>query len=242
MLNSFYPFIKTEIAHGTHFSQPSSFSLPQGRPSHFVPYLPIRNAHTVFNIPVTHPLTVSDWIPHRDPQPRDPLFCGVDRSLDPPRLAGIRHFLRDYTIEEGLHAMASLMAREGARCDNVYMPLLEYIQFEASLGSLVKYIANPATAGGNTGILCTSVVGPLYVYPDTGVSDIFFIQSDTWTNVVDKNGKHLTLSCSAPGYNGRLIINQDNKFFECRRCGIIEVDHNRFAPCNPESSQLATTA
>lgn len=79
------------------------------------------------------------WIPSTSPGPSDN-FWGVNRSVDPTRLAGIRYDATSYTIEEGITNALALLNREGGRPDLIVMDFQSYASLVNALGAKVNYV------------------------------------------------------------------------------------------------------
>jgi len=79
------------------------------------------------------------WIPQTTPSVSDS-FRGVNRSVDPTRLAGLRYDASAYTIEEGLTNALAFSNREGAKPDLAIMDFASYAALVNSLGAKVQYV------------------------------------------------------------------------------------------------------
>jgi hypothetical protein len=79
------------------------------------------------------------WIPATSPSGGDS-FWGVNRSVDPTRLAGLRYDASSYTIEEGMTNALALANREGAKPDLCIMDFASYAALVNSLGAKVQYV------------------------------------------------------------------------------------------------------
>jgi len=110
---------------------------------------------------------LSYWLPTTAPSSGDS-FWGVDRSVDPTRLGGVRFDGSSESIEEALIDAASLVAREGGMPDMCFMNFASYAALEKSLGAKVQYVdvkheeADIAFAG----IRIHAPYGPITVIPD----------------------------------------------------------------------------
>jgi hypothetical protein len=80
------------------------------------------------------------WIPSTDPALTDS-FWGVNRSVDPTRLAGLRYNATSFTIEEGLTNALAYANREGAHPDIAIMDFNSYASLVNSLGAKVQYVS-----------------------------------------------------------------------------------------------------
>jgi len=79
------------------------------------------------------------WIPTTTPSSMDS-FWGVNRSVDPTRLAGLRYNAQSYTIEEGITNALAFANREGAKPDLCIMDFASYAALVNSLGAKVQYV------------------------------------------------------------------------------------------------------
>lgn len=107
------------------------------------------------------------WIPSADPASNDS-FWGVNRSVDPTRLAGIRYDASALTIEEGLVNALMLMNREGADPDVGIMDFASYGALINSLGAKVQYVQvkHDEVEVGFEGIRFHSAYGVITVLAD----------------------------------------------------------------------------
>jgi hypothetical protein len=67
-------------------------------------------------------------------------FWGVDRSVDPTRLAGLAYDASSYTIEEGMTNALAFGAREGAKFDLAILDFASYAALVNALGAKVQYV------------------------------------------------------------------------------------------------------
>lgn len=79
------------------------------------------------------------WLPVTTPSVSDS-FWGVNRSVDPTRLAGLRYDARSYTIEEGMTNALAFLNREGGKPDLCIMDFASYAALVNSLGAKVQYV------------------------------------------------------------------------------------------------------
>lgn len=82
---------------------------------------------------------LSAWIPATSPSLTDS-YWGVNRSVDPTRLAGLRYDATSYSIEEGVVNALGFANREGADPDTMIMPFQSYTALENALGAKVQYV------------------------------------------------------------------------------------------------------
>lgn len=79
------------------------------------------------------------WIPGSDPSGSEN-FWGVDRSVDPTRLAGLRYNASSQSISEGLTSALAYGNREGADFDLIILDFLSYSTLINELGAKVQYV------------------------------------------------------------------------------------------------------
>lgn len=126
---------------------------------------------------------LSYWLPATAPTSGDS-FWGVDRSVDPTRLAGVRFDGSSESIEEALIDASSLVAREGGMPDMCFMNFASYAALEKSLGAKVQYVdvkheeADIAFAG----IRIHAPYGPITVIPDRSCQPqtAYLLDLKTW--------------------------------------------------------------
>lgn len=80
------------------------------------------------------------WVPSTDPAGNDS-FWGVNRSVDPTRLAGLRYDATSFTIDEGMTNALAYANREGAKPDMVIMDFNSYAALVNTLGAKVQYVS-----------------------------------------------------------------------------------------------------
>ena len=107
------------------------------------------------------------WIPLADPGPSDN-YWGVNRSVDPTRLGGLRQNVSNYTIEEGVIVGLGFANREGADPDVMVLNFNSYTALENALGAKVQYvdIKHEEADIAFEGIRFHSAYGYLTVYAD----------------------------------------------------------------------------
>lgn len=158
-------------------------------------------------------------------------WFGVDRSVDPVRLGGVRYDGSAQNIEEALVDASLLVAREGGEPDVCIMSFGSYSALEKSLGAKAQYItmAGPAEIMF-PGILINGAHGQIKVFPDRNCPPkrAFLLQLDTWKLYSLGDAPHIAryadglemlrvsdadaaevrvvsyaqLGCNAPGWNG----------------------------------------
>jgi hypothetical protein len=121
------------------------------------------------------------WVPSSDPAAT--AFYGVDRSVDPVRLGGVRLDASDRPIEEGLIDLSTIIGREGGSPDMAFVNPVTYGYLVKALGAKVQYVDVKASA--EIGFKAIEVHGPDGVIKVVGdrncpVAVTFMLQMDTW--------------------------------------------------------------
>lgn len=103
---------------------------------------------------------LAGWIPASAPGGGDSFF-GLDRSVDPVRLAGLRYTAgAGGPIEETLIQCAARLAREGASPDTVVMNPMDIASLVIQLGNKVIYDRATASDNPDFGFKVPVIVGP----------------------------------------------------------------------------------
>jgi hypothetical protein len=121
------------------------------------------------------------WVPTSSPTSAS--FFGVDRSVDPTRLGGVRFNGTSQSIEEAVIDASLLVAREGGTPDVCIMNFASYAALEKSLGAKAQYISFDGPAKlYYPGILINGAAGQIKVFPDRScpAKTAFLLQMDTW--------------------------------------------------------------
>jgi hypothetical protein len=172
------------------------------------------------------------WVPSTAPSATT--FFGVDRSVDPTRLGGIRFSAASLPLEEGLIGAAARAAREGGKPDVCFMNYSNFADFEKALGSKVSYVdekINPQI--GFRGILIHGPRGPIKVIPDQNCPKnvAYMLDLSMWKlyslgkcpKILDSDGLrflresdadavevrvgyYAQMGCRGPGYNVRIAL------------------------------------
>lgn len=176
---------------------------------------------------------LSGWIPAAAPGAT--AFYGVDRSIDPTRLGGVRHDGSAQTIEEALIDASNLVAREGGKPKLCITNFASYSALEKSLGSKVQYIdvKGPADIGFR-GMRVAGANTQIDVFPDRSCQSLtaWLLQPDTWAleslgdapmilkygdgmemlrvynadSAELRCGYYANVSCNAPGWNANVTL------------------------------------
>jgi hypothetical protein len=125
---------------------------------------------------------LAGWLPTVAPTTGDSFF-GVDRSVDPTRLGGVRFNGQGESIEEAVIDASLLVAREGGTPDVCIMNFASYAALEKSLGAKAQYISFDGPAKlYYPGILINGAAGQIKVFPDRSCTakTAYLLQMDTW--------------------------------------------------------------
>jgi hypothetical protein len=174
-----------------------------------------------------------DWLPLTAPTTGDSHF-GVDRSVDPVRLAGERLDATSNSIEENILTLTEKIASNGGKPETVFINHTNFSTLVKSLGSRVYYEGAGGKADfGFEGVKVHTSCGMVTVYPDPWCPGDrgYVLQKDTWRlwhldgfpHIVKDDGLMAlrqsssdgveirmrywgNLACRAPGYNGVFSI------------------------------------
>jgi len=128
------------------------------------------------------PKGLAAWLPKVAPTAGDNFF-GVDRSVDPTRLGGVRYDGSAQSIEESIIDASSLLAREGGKPNVLITNFASYAALEKALGSKVTYteLKGPADIAFR-GIMINGANSMIKVFPDRNVQALtgYLLQMDTW--------------------------------------------------------------
>lgn len=153
----------------------------------------------------------SAWMPATDPATNDS-FWGVNRSVDPTRLAGLRYDASSYSIEEGVTNALGYANREGADPDTLILSFQSYTALENALGAKVQYvdIKHDEADIAFEGIRFHSAYGYVTVFADrnaipyTGLA----LTMDTWKLRSLGKAPHI-LTYGLEGLEGLRVGNSD---------------------------------
>lgn len=123
------------------------------------------------------------WLPRTSPTGTDS-FWGVNRSVDPTRLAGLRYDASAFTIEEGMTNALAFMNREGAKPDLAILDFASYAALVNSLGAKVQYVQamHDEVEVAFDGIKFQSAYGPITVLADRSCPPLtaYILTMATW--------------------------------------------------------------
>lgn len=170
------------------------------------------------------------WLPQTAPSSGESFF-GLDRSVDPTRLAGQRLSAVGVPLEESLVEGSVLIGREGGKATHAFMSYKGWSQLQKALGAKVMY--DMVSSSSRADIAFKSIVlngpdGEIRVIADQNCpgDTIFLLQLDSWKlasigpvistidddgqdilrvynadQVESRNGFYGNLFCQAPGFN-----------------------------------------
>lgn len=151
------------------------------------------------------------WLPYTTPSSTS--FFGVDRTVDPTRLAGQRIDGTAQPIEEALIQGAVSCAREGGNPDYCFLNFTKYSDLEKALGAKVQYVDLKVGEIGFRGIRINGPKGEIKVVPDQNcpLNRAYLLQMNTWKHyslgkavrVIDTDGLKMLRQASADGVEVR---------------------------------------
>ena len=121
------------------------------------------------------------WLPISGPQAGDSFF-GVNRTLDPQRLAGVFFDGSTLSLEESLLQGTGRIALNGGRVDTGICSYSTYTALITSLGSKVQYIDEKIGEIGFRGVQVNGANTVMSVFPDRNCPDgvIYCLEIDSW--------------------------------------------------------------
>lgn len=153
-----------------------------------------------------------DWLPSSTPSATT--FNGVDRSVDPTRLAGLRIDVSSLAPEEGWMTVLSKQAREGGSPNYSFVNHLDYRNIMIALGSKVE---NEYVQVGDIGFETLKIRGPKGVVAVVADQDCpsgrgYSLDMRTWKlaslkgmpMILDQDGSQLSRTYNADSFEARI--------------------------------------
>ncbi len=121
------------------------------------------------------------WLPLSGPPVSDTFF-GVNRNIDPTRLAGVTFDGSALSLEEALLQGTGRIALQGGRVDTGICSYSTYTALIISLGAKVQYIDEKIGEIGFRGVQVNGANTVMSVFPDRNCPDgvIYCLEMDTW--------------------------------------------------------------
>ena len=160
------------------------------------------------------------WLPTVAPVAGDAFF-GLDRSVDPTRLAGSRFNGIGLPIEEALKRISTLIVRNGGRPDTVFLNPIDYERLELSLEGRARFETMTTQVGGKRSasigfdsMLITTTAGKANVFADVNCPQGtgYMLQMDTWKFHHLKGCPHMITQGAGSG-GGRMVNDSDRVEF-----------------------------
>lgn len=162
------------------------------------------------------------WVPQAAPS--SATFFGVDRSVDPTRLGGLRQSSIGQPIEEALIDAAELAGREGWGLSHYFCNFTEYANLLKALSAKVEIeIKTDMPDVGFSGVRVWGPRGAITVVPDQNIPAALIagVSMDSWLlrsrgepiGVLDDDGLTMLRSATADAYEiryggyGNLVCN-----------------------------------
>jgi hypothetical protein len=132
------------------------------------------------------------WLPQSSPGGTDSFF-GVNRSLDPQRLAGVSFDGTALSLEEALLQGTGRIALQGGRVDTGISSYASYTALITSLGSKVQYIDEKVGEIGFRGVQVNGANTVMSVFPDRSCPDgyIYALEMDSWVLRSQNSAPHI---------------------------------------------------
>ncbi len=123
------------------------------------------------------------WLPTTAPTTNDS-FWGVDRSVDPTRLAGVTLDVSSESLEEGLIDLATAINLNGGEPDMCFINFTSYAALLKAVGSKVQYVQVEHDMADLSfkALHLQTPMGPIPVIPDRScpARTAYMLQMDTW--------------------------------------------------------------
>ena len=174
------------------------------------------------------------WLPIAGPPSSGDLFFGVNRYIDPQRLAGVTFVGTSLSIEEALLQGTGRIALNGGRVDTGVCSYATYTALIVSLGSKVQYVDEKVGEIGFRGVQVNGANTVMSIFPDRNCPDglIYCLEMDSWVLRSQNPAPHIlkymdeieilrvpgvdsaelrvgmygNLYCTRPGHNGVISV------------------------------------
>ena len=164
---------------------------------------------------------LAGWIPTAAPVLGVDNFFGLDRGIDPTRLAGSRFNGVGLPIEEALKRISTLIVRNGGRPDTVLLNPIDYERLELSLEGRARFETMTTQVGGKRSatvgfdsMIITTTAGKANVVADVDCPQGtgYMLQMDTWEFHHLKGCPHMLTRGAGEG-GGRMVQDADSVEF-----------------------------
>ncbi len=155
---------------------------------------------------------LAGWIPSSTPAAT--AFFGLDRTIDPTRLAGVRVSGSAMPKDEAFISAARRIGREGASPDYGFVSFADYASLEKTLGARVIYDNVEVAGVGFRGIKISGPTRPITILPDKDApaNKAYLLTMDTWgyyslkqpVQLLDLDGNRVLREGSADAYEVRV--------------------------------------
>jgi len=163
------------------------------------------------------PTGIPGWIPRTAPTGGDNFF-GIDRSVDPVRLAGVRYTSSaGGPIEETLIQCNARLAREGAKPDVAILNPMDYANLVVQLGNKVIYDRLGSDSDPKFGFETVKMMGakgPIMVVPDLNcpTGEGWMLTMSTWNfeslkgapRILNADGNDMRANATSDSYIFRI--------------------------------------
>jgi hypothetical protein len=121
------------------------------------------------------------WVPFGGPSSTDN-FYGVNRSYSPVRLAGQSLDATTLSVEDALIKASQLVAKQGGRFDQVYMPFAQFAQLQVSQSAKIRIEQKITPEIGFDGLKMVLPTGEVMITPDRNCppNRMWCVRRDSW--------------------------------------------------------------
>jgi hypothetical protein len=163
------------------------------------------------------------WLPVTNPSSGESYF-GVDRSVDPLRLSGVKKTVTGLSAREGLMALAMEVFNNGGSPTHEFRHTIDYLSLQLELqaaGNILVVKEQAEKPDGQyfgqpfEGVTVMGPTGPVKIFPDYNQKPgkSYMMQLDTWTlagigdfpYIDAQDGNRILREESADAYEGRIV-------------------------------------
>lgn len=121
------------------------------------------------------------WVPFGGPASSDNFF-GVNRSFSPVRLAGQSLDATTLSVEDALIKASQLVAKQGGKFDQVYMPYAQFAQLQISQSAKIRIEQRITPEIGFDGLKMVLPTGEVMITPDRNCppNRMWAVRRDSW--------------------------------------------------------------
>jgi hypothetical protein len=163
------------------------------------------------------------WLPTTNPGSSDSFF-GVNRSVDPLRLSGVKKTVTGLSAREGLMTLAMEVFNNGGSPTHEFRHTVDYLTLQLELqaaGNILVVKEQAEKPDGQTfgqpfeGVMVMGPTGPVKIFPDYNQKPgrSYMLQLDTWVlggtgdfpYIDAQDGNRILREEAADAYEGRIV-------------------------------------